>query len=275
MVVGRRGHHRSSRVLVALCLVVVASLVPQVAFATITPVPVKNDPNIDEFDPTTNTVFYQQVSQSHSDIYSFDLDTKTRTKVPGASSKTVWESDPRVSTSSLLFVSYRYRNGAWYRTLVLQNRGTLHTTALGTWKETAYNALIPGSVGVSYATYTICQRFSCRAFVYAIVGGTRQKIPVPTGKSPYSPVVDEVGGTLYFMRSGRGCGLGVGLWSLPVTDLSASPTKLGSLPAGVDTNLWQSLGPDPTTLGGLDILFSYLVCKANSWDAYRFPDVNG
>ena len=42
------------------------------------------------FDPTTNTIFYQQISKSHSDIYSFDLDTKTRMKVPGASSKTVW-----------------------------------------------------------------------------------------------------------------------------------------------------------------------------------------
>jgi hypothetical protein len=225
------------------------------------------------FDPGTNTVVYQQISGGTSDIYPYDLDTSTRTKVSGASSSSLWEWEPRISSSYLLFNIDRYVHGGWQTSLVILNRNTQATKRIGKWIE-AKTFELPGGVGETYATFTTCGKVNCSVFVYTIAGGQVRRVPVPSGKIAFAGVVDETGGVLYFMRSGLTCGSSSGLWSLPVTSLTDVATKLAVLPRGEDADILISLAPDPVTLGGVDVLFDHVVCSTLKWDAYRFPNVN-
>ena len=224
------------------------------------------------FDPSsTGTIIYQQVYQRHSDLYLFDLNTKTRTKLNAADSSE-WEWQPRISATQVLFAREHYVNGVWSTSLLLMNRSSGIVTDLGSWKaQSTYVGV--GQVGDAYATYTICVKI-CNAFVYNIAGARKHKIPPPTGREHYSPVVDETSGTVYFMRSGHQCGSNAGLWTVPVADVTATPVRLASLPNGVDTNVSMSTAPDPTSIGGIDVIFQRVLCQSGAWDIYAFRNVN-
>jgi hypothetical protein len=65
-----------------------------------------------------------------------------------------------------------------------------------------------------------------------------------------------VHGTLFFVRSGFGCGVSVIFYKVPVANPATAPTKVAQLPDGVDA--------DTSSLDGPDLLFSRIVCGKNS-----------
>jgi hypothetical protein len=223
------------------------------------------------FDPGTNTVIYQQVSGGRSDIYLYDLDTKQRTVPPGVNSSR-WEYRPRISATHILFARERRVRGLSYTTAYLEDRTTHALVELGTTKDKAVG-YFPGSLGETYVTYTLAGAKQ-NIYVYEIGTGTRHKVPLPARSAQYAPAVDESAGTLYFTRSGLGCGANARLLAVPVSNLSATATRLAQLPRGIDLDYNASLAPDPATVNGVDYLFTRYVCKNGGADVYAFPDVN-
>ena len=51
--------------------------------------------------------------------------------------------------------------------------------------------LTNGSVGDTYATWTVCSNVTCSAYVYNATAKTLKKIPTVNNRPQYAPVVDE------------------------------------------------------------------------------------
>ena len=105
-------------------------------------------------------------------------------------------------------------------------------------------------------TWSSCGRKTCRAYLYDAMTDTKTTIPTRNDRPQYAATVDEAHGTVFFVRSGFGCGVQVIFFSLPVASLDSTPTKIAELPDGVDV--------DTTSLDGPDLLFSRIACSKSS-----------
>jgi hypothetical protein len=222
------------------------------------------------FDPGTNTVIYQQIANG-SNLYAFDLDTSTRHKL-GAIDTPNWEWMPRISTSFISFFRDYKANGTWYTGIYLYDRTSGTTRKLAVVTALKHNS-INGTLGDQYASWTICGRTTCTAYVYDATAHILRKIPTNNGRPQYAPAVDEVNGLVFFARSGFGCGKGVTFYQVPVTALGTSPTKVATLPSGIDLDGAASLSLNADT-NMYDYFFARVKCSNGSTDIYRLPSVS-
>ena len=222
------------------------------------------------FDPTTGKVIYQQWNRKKgvSDLYFWDPSTRKRTKVPGVNTS-AWEFDPLISSTYISFFREFKKNGVWYVGVYLYGRSTGNLRRIASFKEVPY--AFNGSVGDRYATWSWCNKTTCYVYVYDAQSKTLKKVPTKNGRPQYASTIDEVTGTLFFARSGFGCGKEVTFFSVPVTDLRSTPTKIAALPAGVDADYYASLAP--AAGGGLDLLFGRVSCSSNTTDVYALRGV--
>lgn len=179
------------------------------------------------------TLVYQQFSFTTgvSDVYSFDLLTHARAKiaVPGPDR---WEYSPRASGDWLMF-GRSYPSSDDLR-LYLTNL-TTHETRLLASTGNPRRALTPGQVNGNYAVYEVDaankkRTTSCEVVLYDIGADTKSTIVNPGQKCQFAPSVNP-SGTVFFGRSGFGCGKNSSLRQLP---LGGSVSTLVTFPAGRD-----------------------------------------
>lgn len=222
-------------------------------------------------DPESGRAIYQQMTDTTSDLYWFDLDTKDRTKVAADGVNTDrWERDPRVSASFLLFA----RDAGSTTSVFLYERAGDTLDRIASYDITRFY-LAPGAVGDRYAAWTVCGPFTCSVWWF----DTQETDPAPhklatvEGRPQYAPVIDEVGGYIYFVRSGQACGSAVGVWrrAWPLDpDLHAE--RLVTLPSGIDTGWTMSLDRDAANQR-VDLWFSRYRCAAQQGDVVELRDV--
>ena len=224
------------------------------------------------FDPGTNTVLFQQIGRT-SNLYFYDLDTDTRSLVPGVNGRSdngaAWEWTPRISASYILFFRPGMRiEGVMRAIAVLYDRATQERNVVADAPRT--KTFWTTSVGESYAAWALCRERECSAFVYDIASGTTTRIPTLNGRSQFAPVVDEANDRVYFARSSDRCGRNVQILRLPIDDLSATPTEIVDLDADLD--MVMSLAPNAAG-NGLDLLFERIDCETHHDDVYVARDV--
>jgi hypothetical protein len=179
--------------------------------------------------------------------------------------------EPEDGERFILFNREFKRNGTWYNSMLLYNRLAQTTRKLDTWLDE--KVLTPtGSVGESYASWTLCDRATCRAFVYDIAARTTRRLPTADRHYGYAPVVDEVNAHVYFVESGKRCGSNVAIWRLPVGDFSVAPTKIVDLPDGIDTGWGATLAPNAAVTGSQDVFFERWICSQGEGDIYVARD---
>ncbi len=94
--------------------------------------------------------------------------------------------------------------------------------------------LSAGQLNGTFAVWARCNPYPrCQVFRYDIATGSATALPVPAGKIPYAPAVNEYG-TAYYMQSDRGCGKSVQLMKQRLT---GPPELLSSLPQGRDVEV--------------------------------------
>lgn len=222
-------------------------------------------------DPASGRAIYQQMTARTSDLYWFDLGTKDRTKVAAAGVNTDrWERDPRVSAAFLLFA----RDAGSMTSVFLYDRTADALTKLAGYDVTRF-FLAPGMVGDRYAAWTVCGPFTCSVWWF----DTQEADPKPRklasvqGRPQYAPVIDEVGGFVYFVRSGQSCGASVGIWrrAWPL-DPALPAERIASLPAGIDTGWTMSLDRDAAN-ERVDLWFSRYRCSSRQGDVVELRDV--
>jgi hypothetical protein len=216
-------------------------------------------------DPDQDRAIYQQIEGRSSDLYTINLGTLRRIKLPTPINTGRWEWGPRISNAFYLFA----RDASLKTTLFLYERSTKTMEKLVSLDLTRYRT-VPGSVGNRYATWTVCGPLNCSAFIRDTNTDETIRIPAPPGKARYAPVVHEAEGMVYFVRSGQTCGSGVRIMRLPVTDLGAPPVGLIALPAGVDVDLQMSLDEVGSKV---DLWFSRYLCGSQQGDIYRLRGV--
>ena len=143
-------------------------------------------------------VVYQQFTRRRSSIRIMNLETRERHLVPGINTRH-WEYFPKMSSKWLLFARQK-RSGR--RLLLLRNLNRRTTRVLARGGARTYFG--PGQVNGKWAVWMV-QRPGSRFRVvrYNIKKGTDRK--VPGRRHHYAPSVTPRG-TVYFGRSGRGCG---------------------------------------------------------------------
>src|SRR5437867_5946771 len=101
---------------------------------------------------------------------------------------------------------------------------------------------------------------------------TREPIPRDRpGRS--APAIDETNGLVFFARSGFGCGKGVTFYQLHVGSLGATPTKIGTLPDGIDLDGAASLALNPDT-NYYDYFFARVKCSNGATDIFALRSVS-
>ena len=216
-------------------------------------------------DPGQNRAVYQQIDGRSSDLYTINLETRVRVKLPALVNSARWERSPRVSDAFYLFA----RDTAATTTVLLYDRAAKSIESLASFDIERYS-VTPGAVGEQYATWTVCTVFNCNAFVRNTATDQTRKIPAPDGKARYAPVVHEGEAQVYFVRSGPRCGVAVRIMRVPLPDLGATPVLLAALPDGIDAGLQQSVQELGTRV---DLWFSRYRCGPEHGDIYRLRDV--
>ncbi len=219
------------------------------------------------FDPGTNTAIYQQSGPGSSSIFFYNLDTDIRTKVPGVNSPAD-DTDPRISATYISFFRSFKMGGKGFIGVYLFARSGGPAKRIAAFPTTRF--LTNGSVGDTYATWTVCSNVTCSAYVYNATAKTLKKIPTVKNHPQYAPVVDEVSGNVYFMRSGFGCGVHVTFYRVPANHVAAVPTKIESLPSGVDTDDEMSFW---THDGQKDLQFIRVNCSAGTTGIWSLPNL--
>jgi hypothetical protein len=223
------------------------------------------------FEPGTDTLIFQQATRN-SNLWLYDFETRDRSQIAGVNTR-AWEWSPRISTGYVLFNRDFQRNGVWYTATWLYDRTTETLRKIEEIRDrNLYNPT--GSVGETYATYTVCSRRTCKAFLYSIADRTTQRIPTVDGRPVYAAIVDEANGDLYFIRSGFGCGRNVSVWRVPVNDLSAAATKIADLGRGFDSYSGVlSTAPNASVVGSQDLYYDRVVCRNFAGDIFALRDV--
>jgi hypothetical protein len=216
-------------------------------------------------DPGQNRAVYQQIDGQTSDLFTINLETRVRVKMPALVNSDRWERSPRVSDAFYLFA----RDTAAATTLLLYDRAAKSIESLASFDIERYS-VTPGAVGERYATWTVCTVFNCNAFVRDTATDQTRKIPAPDGRPRYAPVVHEGEAQVYFVRSGHACGVAVRIMRVPLSDLGATATLLAALPDGIDAGLQQSVQDLETQV---DLWFSRYRCGPRQADIYRLRDV--
>jgi len=179
------------------------------------------------------TLTYQQAvfSKGRSDIYTYDLVAKTRHKIGSPVSTSRWEYDGNSSGDWIMYARY-YRDAD--RKLFLYNTNTLELRRLAATSGRPWT-LRPGQISGNYVVWEKNEvrhhkLRSCNVFLYDITADTTSKVSNPNERCQYAPAVNPAG-TVYFGRSGFGCGRNAVIRQEP---LGSSATLLVKLRDGYD-----------------------------------------
>lgn len=223
------------------------------------------------FVPGTDTLIYQQKWREslrrHSDLWLYDAATRVRAALPAKINTTKWEFRGRISSSYIMFL----RASRQPLRLYLYDR-TTGSLELLLQPGSPRTDLFSNFVGEGYATWTRCNARACSAWLHDLSSGATRKLPTEGRRSQYGLTIDEASGTAYWVRSGRGCGVGVRILRAPLGDLTAT-TKVYAFPRGIDTDFTTSLAPNLDS-GGLDLWIQRWNCQQEAGDIWVIRDVD-
>ncbi len=203
-----------------------------------------------------------QARPRRSSIVFYDLVNGTRSSPPAGVNTDAWEWSPSISGDWLLFG--RQQLGQRRDFVFLRNLVTGETILLDriAWKRRQGAA--PNQVSGNYAVWHRCTPW-CNVFLYDIAAGTTTRITNQANRHHYFPSVTD-DGTVYFLRSGRGCGASVRLVRRAP---GGGDTVLARFPQGWDSGQTRALeNADGTT----SLFYDRVHCRTSAWDVLKVVD---
>jgi hypothetical protein len=221
--------------------------------------------------PDANEAAFQQTNarQSQSDIRIVDLDVLplAPTSPSGLNSK-AWEFRPSISASWILFgrnLSRRTRIYVYDRTLQ-----TSIALASARNRRNGNPRIFPDDVTETYATWTKCVTV-CNVYFYSLVTNVTTVIPNPNNAHQYDSSVSDATGDMYFVTSGRRCGVRVKILRWHIGD-PLPYTVVATLPSGYDVIFRIATFNDGTND---NIFFDRVRCAGKFYsDIYEVPAAN-
>ena len=203
-----------------------------------------------------STAVFQQVKAGKSDIKLYDIPTGHRSDPPGHVNTGHWEYWPSISGNFILFARQFPRTHS--RRVYLFDRSTNDLSVVASVRG-KHTFLGPGQVNGDYATWYRCAP-QCNVFRYRISTGKKRRVPNP-GKYQYAPSVDA-NGTVFFGRSGHGCGTHVKLMRYPRGGPASAVVRFAD---GIDFLDTYTFTNGPKT----NVLFDRTNCSKATSDIYE------
>ena len=210
----------------------------------------------------TNLVF-QEVPRDtgNSDLVLYDISSHTRLPTPSGLDSRAWQWGPTISGEWILYGENSRKQN--FSRVMLHNTNTGEERILAESSYKKFNVW-QGQVSGDYAVYATTARI-WHVVVYQISTGHRTEVPSRHDMPVYTPAV-TADGTVYYARSGRGCGVKVRIYRWSVTSPS-KPVPIAALPDGKDISdrLYAFNDGSSTTL-----YFDRFSCgHSNSGNIYR------
>jgi hypothetical protein len=221
--------------------------------------------------PDANEAAFQQTNarQSQSDIRILDLDVLplAPTSPPGLNTS-AWEFRPSISASWILFGRNLDR-----RTRIYVYDRTLQTSialASARNRRNGNPRIFPDDVTETYATWTKCVTV-CNVYFYSLVTNVTTVIPNPNNAHQYDSSVSDTTGDMYFVTSGRRCGVRVKILRWHIGD-PLPYTVVATLPSGYDVTVRTATFNDGTND---NVFFDRVRCAGKFYsDIYEVPAAN-
>lgn len=207
-----------------------------------------------------NSLVYQELRGRQSNLQLYDVGTGVRSAPPSGVNTLAWEWRPTMTVGQLLFgrtlVNQRIDQ------VLLRDLTTGGTRILDKVRWT-FGFNWPGQVNGNYAVWFRCAA-RCNVFLHDIGAGTTTMIPNPSRQQYSSSVTSD--GTMYFVRSARGCGALTQLVRRPL----GGPSKvIAALGAGRDASRTFAFeNADGTT----SVYFDRFRCATRAWDVFQVVD---
>jgi hypothetical protein len=220
------------------------------------------------------TLVYQVIRgqlAAHSDLRLFNLATRRHKRIPRGIDTNAWECCGTISGDWLLF-SRGHTYSSDRQLVLLRNLVTGEQRVLDALRNRK-GLVSAGQLNGTFVVWERCNPFPrCHVFRYDIGTGSATALPVPAGKIPYAPSVNQYG-TAYYLQSNRGCGKSVQLMK---QGLMGPPELLASLPKGRDVDVsyaHSEATKPPSELVTTRIYYDQVTCdKRRQWDIYRVDD---
>ena len=208
------------------------------------------------------TFVYQETRGGGSNLQFYDLAGSGRSNPPAGVNTRQWEWHPTLSGNWLLFG--RQDTGARVDLVLLRNLATGTTRRLGSLRWGRRTVAEPGQVNGNYAVWYRCTP-ACDVFLYDIAARTTTRIPNPDRRQQYDPSVTS-DGTVYFVRSGRGCGTSVRLVRRP---LGGPSRALAALALRSDSFHTYALENEN---GTTTVFYDRVRCSTGAFDVLKLID---
>jgi hypothetical protein len=210
-------------------------------------------------------VYDEYTQAAGEDIWKVNLDTGRRTRFGTRVNTGYNDYHPTISGRWLLYGRYNWDTHT-YRVIVF-NTVTKQTRTLATGTEA--RPVYPGQLNGRYATFGRYTSTSTEVYRYDVSQGVTAHIPRPASVAfQYNPMVAR-DGTVYYTRSGDGCGVAAQLARYPI----GGPAEvLYDFPANVDTgDGYIDDRPD----GSRQIYYAADPCRRDvtkRWDIFKITD---
>jgi hypothetical protein len=206
-----------------------------------------------------------------SDLRLVDLQTRKRKALPSGINTKGWECCGTISGDWILFSRGRAYSTA-RQLVLLRNLVTGEQRVLDTLRNR--NGLISaGQINGNFAVWGRCDPYpECVVYRYDLTTATATTLPTLPAKVAYSPSVNP-SGTVYYLRSTRGCGKGV---ELVKQSLEGLPEVVTTLPPGRDgevTYAYTTPPEPPSETMTTHIYYDSILCRRQTWNIYRVDDV--
>jgi hypothetical protein len=214
----------------------------------------------------TDEIVFQQVHRRASDLFVYDVSDLTREKLKGGVSSSDWEWWPAASSQWVLFLrDVLNHHGETKKTQLLLG-DLLGGTVQPLISDVGRKFVIPNFAGNTYVSWTVCFA-TCNVFYRNLDTDVTKKLPMPADRLQYASFIDEIGGFIYFVRSGtRRCGQSVTIRRTTLADPSTS-VALTALPKGIDTDWMISVTENPASTDQ-DLYFGRFNCAREDIDVY-------
>jgi hypothetical protein len=211
-----------------------------------------------------NELVYQELASGDSDIERYNL--ATQQPIADAPINTdKWEWHPSISTDSAgdrWIVFGRQNTSTSAQKILAYNVTDDVMSELQATTRSRY-FLIPGQVNGNWATWTACLP-NCHVRYVNLITGNRSTVPRPDSvRNQYASSVAE-DGTIYYVRSGSGCGANVRIMRFD----SGTSRRMVDLADNRDIFFTYASDEGPNTR----VYYDRVACGSGAWNIYRFVD---
>jgi hypothetical protein len=208
------------------------------------------------------TFVFQETRRRTSDLVFYDLASGTRSAPPAGVNTRAWEWNATISGDWLLYG--RQLLGQRRDLVLLRNLASGQSILLDQISWRRNQGSVPGQVSGNYAVWHRCAPW-CNVYLYDIAAGTTTRVTNRPRRHHYYPAVTD-DGTIYYMRSGPGCGASV---QLVRRDPGGSTAVLAALRRRWDSAQMQAVeNADGTTA----VFYDRVHCRTSAWDVLEVVD---